>query len=592
MFEGRGRIALPQLETIRGFPFQLLPFLTYEAADQEKTLAWQAEFAKQISPKPHFSLLLPFYGGLADDLRPLFESLAAQSYTDFELILIVPDRCPNAIEEEIAALFRTYGMGGSFVSSPAEEARHLLIDGLQLCRGDYVCCLHRNLVFHPQTLFILAKTFVEEDPDLVYANEVHVEAESSQALRFFRKAPQDRYSILSTNVLGDGLVMARGLAECLLPELEGSTAHPWELALLATRRANLIHRIPLALFLVREAKESAEELKDLENAINLHAESLGLELSRCHGQIEKPTLAFEPVLVEAKGGIQVIVPFRNQAEMTINCLRSLCRQNVFEEIELTLVDNSSKKDEREKVEEFVRTSPLFERCTFVDDGEYFNFARLNNLAVSNSSMPFILFLNNDVELDREDSLSVLRSWGAVPDIAVVGGRLRYDDSRLQHAGIAFTSIRPTNIEHDAQFAFLTRETNAVTFAMALVKREVYQEIGGLSEFVCPNGFGDAVFCHQAAKRGFRTICVSSVTGIHRESRSRGRKSEELELLEMVRQGIPITDLYPDFIAEKQPMLVELDSPKQPAFDTFVERIHGSPHFYSLANRVFSRVFKG
>jgi len=175
-----------------------------------------------------------------------------------------------------------------------------------------------------------------------------------------------------------------------------------------------------------------------------------------------------------------------------------------------------------------------------------------------STLPFILFLNNDVEIQDTHALDELRGWCALEDVGVVGGALSYPNGRLQHAGINFLSVRPANMTQPEHFVSCVREVNGVTFAMAMVKRDLYEKLGGLDEFRCPNGFGDALFCHEAGKLGYRVMYTPFATAIHHESLSRGRKPEELELIEMVESGLPIFDLFADCYAEKQPTLVSLE----------------------------------
>jgi hypothetical protein len=68
----------------------------------------------------------------------------------------------------------------------------------------------------------------------------------------------------------------------------------------------------------------------------------------------------------------------------------------------------------------------------------------------------------------------------------------------------------------------------VTFACALTRREVYEELGGLDEVMFPNAFGDVDLCAKALERGYRNYYFGTLTGIHHESTSRGHVTEEAE----------------------------------------------------------------
>ena len=58
-----------------------------------------------------------------------------------------------------------------------------------------------------------------------------------------------------------------------------------------------------------------------------------------------------------------------------------------------------------------------------------------------------------------------------------------------------------------------REVQGVVFAVAYIKRNVFDQLGGLSEDF-HSYFEDTDFCLKALQKGFKTICCGSVTLIH------------------------------------------------------------------------------
>lgn len=133
-----------------------------------------------------------------------------------------------------------------------------------------------------------------------------------------------------------------------------------------------------------------------------------------------------------------------------------------------------------------------------------------------------------------------------------------------------------NITHEELFTDVVREVNAVTFAMALMKRETLTALGGLDEFKCPNGFGDALFCNEAKKRGFKTVYTPFAQGVHHETKSRKLFPEELEIVELALAGVPIADLYSDVQAQLQPSRVSLAQIEETAAMKIFQRLIHSP----------------
>ena len=290
---------------------------------------------------------------------------------------------------------------------------------------------------------------------------------------------------------------------------------------------------------------------------------------------------------EAASEVQVVIPFHNRSDITIKCLESLKNQDISENLFITLVDNCSSETESNIVSKAASRLKLKHRIIY--DKGYFNFARLNNIATSESQSPFILFLNNDVVLDGEHVISEMLSWSSLDDVGLVGGTLRYPNGQIQHAGINFSSVRPANVSLKEQFAHLFREVDGVCFAMALIRREVFDEVGALDELNCPNGFGDTLYCSKLKDKGFRILHTPRATAIHHESISRGRSVEDIELWDMERNGLEIADLKQFLGYSHQPQIIKTGSVgHSPHFDSliaWIKRSTGRTKFFEALSKL-------
>ncbi|MBL7662132.1 glycosyltransferase [bacterium] len=509
--------------TLAAIPFQLLPYAVYDNLALEQTLKWQSDFARDFGKFPTIAVL-----GLGRMAENFAVNLKTQSY--------------QAVTELQCS-------GASDLAQTAE------------LKSDYTVIVAENRWLHPQALFIFAKKISENPGKSWFANELIVEADLKQSKRYRarqyrRVSPQiDEVHFISTNVIGGALSLPTTLLKKILthPSLKdlSPSALFEQLAFLAlTAAPQTFKHIPLALTV---CSGSAPELAASERVYlaQERLKLLGLKptaVNYVQGAID---IKFSP----QPASIQVVIPFKDQATLTIRCVQSLMRDQLFKDMRISLIDNNSQVEERKKISEAFKAVSQVE---VISRPTYFNYAAVNNFGASLTKSDYILFMNNDVELRGESTVEKLLSWAEQPGVGLVGGLLYYPDGRIQSGGIRFASVRPANIAQANEAVRQIRKVNAVALAMALVKRSVFEAVGGLDEWNCPNGFGDALFGKKVWDSGKMVILNPFAEATHYESISRGRSVEELELSELMDQGVPIADLFHDRDAIYQPEIIDLD----------------------------------
>jgi GT2 family glycosyltransferase len=170
------------------------------------------------------------------------------------------------------------------------------------------------------------------------------------------------------------------------------------------------------------------------------------------------------------------------------------------------------------------------RLIHVVDTGYFNFSRLANAGVAQSSGEVVLLLNDDVEPIRTGWLHRMVDAVMRPDVGAVGARLVYPDRSIQHAGVAmgiggvcghlWRGLR----EQDAArcpYVVYPGERMAVTGACMAVRRDVFNRVGGFDEVSFPVSLNDIDFCLRVRSLGLRNIYRGDAVLIHYESQSRG-----------------------------------------------------------------------
>ena len=231
---------------------------------------------------------------------------------------------------------------------------------------------------------------------------------------------------------------------------------------------------------------------------------------------------------EATPSVCVIVPYREQIEMTQRCLDRLIETDVSGRFEVLLVDNWSTSREAER---FAEHAAMLPGVRVLRIEEPFNYARINNLAAAETDAEVIVFMNNDVLVDDANWLrAALGEFFYDPAVAAVGGKFVYPNRTVQHAGVV---VGPEGIAAHAHLgrsyddygyigrAVLSHEVTAVTAAGLLVRASVFREVGGFDEERLTVAFNDVDLCLKIRTAGYKIVYCADFTAEHHESYSRG-----------------------------------------------------------------------
>jgi GT2 family glycosyltransferase len=225
------------------------------------------------------------------------------------------------------------------------------------------------------------------------------------------------------------------------------------------------------------------------------------------------------------GLVSIIIPFRDQFDLLRNCLRSL-RTSTYRHFEIILVNNGSTDPRTLRFIDRITRRP---RLSVIDASGAFNFSRLCNAGAERASGDCLLFLNSDTEVLSGDWLQHLLHPAADPKVGVVGATLLYPDRTIQHAGLFPRADgewvhpyrgEPENIAGLDGELRVPRCVPAVTGACLMLRREVFDELGGFDERF-PTTFNDVELCCRARERGYSVVVTPHARLLHYEGLSRG-----------------------------------------------------------------------
>lgn len=507
----------------------------HDTVTEERRQAMLAEIATW-SACPPISVVMPACRAPARFLREAVESVLAQVYPHWELCIAV-DRPgnPNPTVPEIVSRYTRRDARIRAVCGPTRiESRNAT---LAAATGGFVAFLDCDDLLPAHAVFEIASA-IQTNPDagIIYSDEDSIGKRGRRFDPWFK--PDYNYELLlGQNMLGHLCAYRRTLLQQVggfRAGMEGAQDH--DLALRCIERlapAQVIH-IPKVLY-HRRARRSIAALVEGKPAVpaaDLRSVSEHLDRTYPGARVQPHAEARNCCRVKFPlpgpvPGVSIIVPTRNAYELLRVCLDSLFEKTCYADFEVIVVDNGSDEPALLDYLDHLRKA---DRIRVLRDDGPFNFAALNNRAVAQSAGEYVLLLNNDVEIIEPDWLAEMVSVAVRPGVGAVGARLWHPDRTLQHGGVIVGLGGVAGHPHLGLAAgdpgyfgrgVLLQCFSAVTAACLLVKRAVFDEVGGFDGENLAVAYNDVDFCLKILKAGYRNVWTPHAQLIHHGSATRG-----------------------------------------------------------------------
>ena len=230
---------------------------------------------------------------------------------------------------------------------------------------------------------------------------------------------------------------------------------------------------------------------------------------------------FEPIEFPevANPVVSVIVPVHDKFNVTYFCLCALLFATNDVSFEVIVVDDGS-SDATLDIAEVVSN------VVVVKNEVAQGFVRACNAGAARARGRYIVLLNNDTEVTSGWLDELVAGFSRFPDVGMTGSKLLYPDGRLQDAGgIVWKSGNPWNYgreqnPHDPRFAY-SRQADYLSGAALMVRADVWEQVGGLSDEFAPAYFEDTDLAFKVRDAGYTTWYVPSSVVFHFEGLSNG-----------------------------------------------------------------------
>jgi GT2 family glycosyltransferase len=482
---------------------------------------------------PLLSIVVPVYRPSLWYFRECVQSVIDQTYRNWELCL-----CDDGSgDPELTSTMAEFAAADPRIKALALEQNggisRATNRALAAAVGEFIVLIdHDDLLTTDALARIAAVVTTEDDADVIYSDEDKLDEVDRQYQPQF-KPDWDPDLLLSYPYLGHVTAIRHELLRRVggfRPEFDGS--QDFDVMLRATEVARRVVHIPKVLYHWRVVAGSAAgdpDAKPWAYAASRRVLEDAVARRGIDGVVETGAFLGSYHLrrrIHGSPTVSVIIPFRDQAALTVACLESLEKAPGYEISEVVLVDNGSTEPETRVLRRQLETRPA---TRLIDYPGPFNWAAINNVVAATCDTDMLLFMNNDIEATSEGWLHALVELGQRPEIGAVGARLIYPDGRVQHAGVVlgmqgiaahiFNGL-PKGRAGYFGWDQTVRSFSALTAACMLVRREVFEEMGGFDE-AYPVAFNDIDFCLRLGQAGYRLLYTPHAELTHYESVSRG-----------------------------------------------------------------------
>ncbi len=502
---------------------------------EERAAQESAVFDRMVK----ISILTPLWNTPENFLREMIDSVVNQTYGNWELCLADGSDDQHG---HVGRICQEYA-----AKDPRVVYKHLEknegISGntnqcLTLATGEFIGLFDHDDILHPCALYEYVKRINELDADYLYCDEATFkDGDINKMITMHFKPDYAIDNLRANNYICHFSVFKRTLldgTELFRTKFDGSQDH--DMILRLTDRAEKVVHVPKLLYYWRlhsgsvasgiEAKPYAIEAA--RGAVADHLRTHGFE----HFKITS-TRAFETIFkvtYEVKGEpkVSIVIPNKDHVEDLRRCISSIVEKSTYGNYEIIVVENNSTTKEIFAYYEELKNNPSIRVVTY--KGE-FNYSAVNNLGVSHANGEYIVLLNNDTQIITVNWMEELLMYAQRSDVGAVGGKLYYPDKTIQHAGVVIglgahrtaghTHYRQKreNLGYMGRLCYAQNIT-AVTGACLMVRRTVFEEVGGLDESFAVS-LNDVDFCLKLRQKGYLNVFTPFAEAYHYESISRG-----------------------------------------------------------------------
>lgn len=515
---------------------------------------------------PKISLVVPLYKTNPEYLKALIESVQEQTYGNWELCLS-DGSGENSPLAELLAEYQNADARIKVIDNkmPLQISENTNA-ALSIATGDYIAFGDHDDILTSNAFYEIAETLNHHpETEIIYTDEDKMTMEGKRFFQPHMKPDFNPDLLRTVNYICHLFVVKKELLAkvgTLRPEFDG--AQDYDFILRCVEASNHIYHIPKILYHWRCHADSTAENPESKmyafdagrRAIEEHYARTGIKAEVYQG--EYLGLYRTRYLWEEKPLVSILIPNKDHIDDLKRCINSIEEKTTYKNYEYIIIENNSTESETFAYYKELEASNHKVKVVYWDG--VFNYSEINNFGASYANGEYLLLLNNDTEVINEEWMEEMLGYCMRRDVGIVGARLYYPDDTIQHAGvvIGFGGIaghcfvqHPKG--HTGYFHRIISAQNysAVTAACMMVKRSVFDEVGGLTTELAV-AFNDIDFCLKVRKAGYLIVYNPYAELYHYESKSRGLEDTPEKVARFNREIAKMEELWPDVFGSPDP----------------------------------------
>lgn len=480
---------------------------------------------------PVFSIACKVSGN-GNFLFETVDSLRQQIYVKWQLLVVYDTKTPFQEIEHLKSIFAN-DERIKFLAIQKVESTNIIGKIVSYMHGEYVAWVDPGDLLSPLALYYWVEAINTHKQMVVwYSDSDQIERDGKRHSPCFRSS-WNKELFYSQNYIGNCYLFHLPTIKryCDLNKLtKDAEQYDLLLHLLEHVPGKRIGHIPKVLCHNpgpedRDVRSRTQRVKQQRKALTCHFQRLQRDVEIEPGLLPY-TYQLKYSLPEMLPHVTLIVPTRDQVALLKKSIKSIMQKTNYPNYDVIIIDNGSVETETAAYFREIRENA---KIKIVDFRKAFNFAAINNFGVRKTDAEIIGLINNDIEVISSDWLNELVSYAVQKEVGCVGPKLLYGNNTVQHAGVlcgvgnvAGHAHRYSKRNDPGYFGRLqsSQYFSAVTGACLLVRRSVWQEVGGMNEQLAV-AYNDVDFCLRVKKAGYHNVYTPYAELYHHESLSRG-----------------------------------------------------------------------
>lgn len=523
------------------------------AFDQPRYLSWffgrrltgsdsRAQAQIRLAYQPLFSIIVPLYKTPLNFFRDMADSVIAQTYSNWELILVnsTPDY------DGLSDLVSEYVTADSRITATDLEGNLGITEntnvGIKMAKGDYLCFFDHDDVLEPNILFEYAHALNQNsDINLLYCDEDKLLPDGSLAHPTFK--PDFSLDMArDNNYICHLLTIKRACLDRIdlsNSELDGAQDHAMVLKI--AELGGTIHHVPKILYHWRISKNSTAGNSDSKpyatlagiKAVQEHLDRCGIKATVVNSH--NRAFRYSPIYdVPSSESCSLIVTTRGNSSV-LSTLVSSINDTDFDDLEVVFVCS-------QEAEAAVKQSSSGLRCRYIvhalDDP--FNISVWRNAGALAARGEQLVFIHDDIQALDSSWLKTLVGFSQREDVGVVGTMTCDLDGIVQQAGLSYVGESIVNLSqgiHRSSPGYIympltVRDVSAVSGVCLAISREHFNRLGGFDESYLLD-YSDVDICFKSSQAGLKVIytpeaCLYHMTCVDKSLDSKSRSHKHFE----------------------------------------------------------------